>query len=100
MIGGTVGGFFGILGGLIGVMMAWSKTRPMVKGVFIFSTVFGVLILLTGIAAVFLGQPMHVYYPLLLIGVITSTVLGFNYRVLLNRIHDDELRKITAIDSI
>lgn len=98
LIGGIAGTLMGLLGGLIGVMMVRTQTRVVGKYLLIVAFVLSVFVLLGGLAAVLARQPYHVYYPLLLIGLIGSISLGCNFGTIFQRLREDELRKMTSID--
>lgn len=99
LVGGAIGSFLGILGGLIGLAV-WKKSNRMAINVCAIAILFSLIALISGLAAACLGQPFHVFYPLLLVGGIGLTTIGFNSRNLLRRIQDDELNKIRAADSL
>ena len=61
---------------------------------------FGFASLASGLIAIGVGQPFHVYYPLLLIGSIGLSAIGFNFRNLTRQIQADELRRMQAADAI
>jgi hypothetical protein len=98
-VGGGLGSLVGILGGLIGLTTAWGKSRHLTLALFAAGISISGIALVLGIAAIVVRQPWHVYYPLLLVGMIGVTVLGFNLWQLLGRYRSDELRRIVAIDA-
>jgi hypothetical protein len=99
IIGGIFGSLFGMMGGLLGMLMYWSQTRPIVKQIYPIVWGASLVVLILGIVALGLGQPNHVYFPIMMIGFIGSLVLSFNYNNVFRRIEEDELRKMTAIDT-
>jgi hypothetical protein len=99
LYGGIAGGCLGVLGTLIGCLAAWGKMRRLTLVLFTFGLVVGGGALVAGLAAVACRQPWHVYYPLLLVGVIGVGVLGGNLWNLLRRYRADELRRIAAVDA-
>jgi len=78
IIGGVLGGLWGLYGALIGcvggILLPRGKGRKLLKGMLIFGLVMGVLQLLAGIAALCFHQPYHVWYPLVLAGLIIAIV--------------------------
>jgi hypothetical protein len=98
-IGGGLGSALGVLGALIGVFSSRGKLRGFTLSLFGVGLAVGSALLLAGIVAVLGRQPWHVYYPLLLVGVIDVAVLGGNLWMLLGRYRNDELRRITAVDA-
>jgi hypothetical protein len=60
--------------------------------------VAGILLLLAGLLTLILRQPYAVYYPLLLIGLIASLVVGLQIRTLRRRYEQIDLRKMAAAD--
>src|SRR5438105_698474 len=99
LFGGVLGALVGILGGLIGLSTAWSKLQPLTLPLYLVGLAISGVSLLAGIAALCLGQPWHVHYPLLLVGLIGVVVLGFNLWQQFQRFQADELRRITAVDA-
>lgn len=99
LFGGILGSLLGVSGGLIGLSAAWSKLRPLTIALCLIDLALCGLSLLAGVVALSLGQPWHVYYPLLLLGIIGVGVIG---SVLWQQLHNyraDELRRITAVDA-
>lgn len=99
VLGGSVGGTLGIVGAVFGICAGLGVARRFVVGLALAMIVFGAGVLLAGIAAVAGGQPYHVYYPLLLIGIITAVVFGCNYPFIKRRYEQQELQRISALDS-
>ncbi|MBX3321658.1 MAG: hypothetical protein KF757_01570 [Phycisphaeraceae bacterium] len=81
MIGGILGavlgsGFGGIGGGLGGPLAQRGKAKGFVLGMFYTGIGIGVALLIFGIVAIVMGQPMYVVYPFMLIGFILTVVMG------------------------
>jgi len=81
MIGATIGvvlgaGFGGLGGGLGGPLAAVGKAKGLVLGVFGLGLAIGVGLILTGLVALVLGQPWHVWFVFLMPGVVMSVVMG------------------------
>lgn len=98
LVGGGLGGFFGILGAAIGVAASWGKSRRWAILLCCIGLAISGVSLMAAIVALAMRQPYHVYYPLLLVGIIGLGVLGFNLRQINRRFQDDELRRMTAAD--
>ena len=98
--GGYGGGAVGLLGGCIGVaagtLAPKGKGRSAVLGSMAVFAVLGVLSLLTGLTALVFGQPYHVWYPLLLLGVIPAGVMGGLIPVVRRRYAEAEQRRLDA----
>lgn len=98
-----IGAVGGSLVGLVGALIGWLGSRgqaaalvlPLAAGL----AVVGGLILLAGVAALSLGQPYLVWYPLLLGGGILGVVMGANYFRLRGRYREVELRRIRSVDA-
>lgn len=100
LIGGIGGGVFGTLlgvyGGICGVLVARGIGRRVVLTLHLCLLVLGVLMLGTGIVAGVTGQPYHVTYPFVLVGLITTGVMGGLYHVMKKRYQQAEQRKLGA----
>ena len=96
---GCLGGLFGILGGISGSLASRGKGRGLALGTLYSMAALGGLLLLLGLCALSLSQPYHVYYPLLLGGVL-FTALGLGLIPQLKRTFvQAELRKMKAMDA-
>ena len=94
--GGLLGALGGVLGGLAGTLAPKGKGRSFILGAFTFLTLVGVGHFLIGLYAVFTGQPYGIWYPLLLIGVILTVVLGALRPVVRKRYEEADARKMEA----
>ncbi len=95
---GCLGGLFGILGGISGSLVAKGRGRGLAFGTLYTMAALGMLLLMLGLCALSLSQPYHVYYPLLLGGVL-FTALGLGLIPQLKRTFEQaELRKMKAMD--
>ena len=61
--------------------------------------VFGLCSLVAGVVALVLRQPYMVYYPLLLLGIISTAVSTSCIRAFRKRYEEAELRRMSAIDA-
>jgi hypothetical protein len=98
LVGGGMGTLFGILGATIGLAASWGKSRRWAIILCCVGLAISGVSLILSLIALATHQPYHVYYPLLLIGIIGLGVLGFNLRQIIRRFQDDELRRMTAAD--
>lgn len=100
LVGGLVGALCGVLGCMIGLLAAFGKLRNLTMATFGAGLILGAGSLVAGVIAVCLGQPYHVYYPLLLLGLINTIVLGFNLPAISRRFRDAEIRRMQAVDAV
>lgn len=100
LVGGIAGSLFGILGALIGVIAGQPKLRFLLVPLHVVGITFGAISLVIGIVAVSLGQPYHVYYPLLLLGVLPLIILPITLATTTRVRMDGEVRKMKAIDAM
>ena len=102
MIGGIFGTFFGVFGGgILGGMSYWFIQKGLKKlyfSLYSFQLILGLAMLLAGIAAIILKQPYHVWYPLVLSGVLVFGIMGPLYFTIKKRFTDAELNKLQAKD--
>ncbi len=101
MIGGIIGTGIGILGALIGcsgwffVSKGWKKP---VYAMFISVIAISSASLVTGIVALCVKQPYHVWYVFLLFGVIDIIVFGVFLLMARNLFMAREMKKMQAAD--
>ena len=93
---GIFGAVIGIYGALAGTLAPRGKARAIVLGLHTSFLVLGGLALAAGLAALLLGQPYHVWYPLLLGGGIAAAVLGGLLPVVRMRYAEAERRRLAA----
>ncbi|GAB4551890.1 MAG: hypothetical protein Tsb0013_14060 [Phycisphaerales bacterium] len=95
--GAAVGVFFGGVGGpLAGTLAPRGKCKGLVLGYFIAWGVVGVALLVTGIVALAMSQPYHVYFPFLLLGFVTAVLSAGLTPVLNKRYREAEERRMDA----
>ncbi len=99
LVGGVGGSVLGILGGAIGFLASRRRARHVVIALIATGLAAGIFALVAGVVALCLQQPFFVAYPLLLLGGISTIVLGFNAPGILRRFREDEFRKIAALDA-
>jgi hypothetical protein len=90
---GTVGGIYGAVAGTLAQQ---GKARGAVLGFHLGLLTLGAVTLIAGVVALLVSQPYHVYYPLLLIGGITSGVMGGLLPVMRKRYREAEHRHLEA----
>jgi len=101
MVGVAIGvglgaGFGGIGGGLGGPLAAMGKAKGLVLGIFGLGLVIGVGLALTGLVALVMGQPWHVWFVFLLPGVTASLIFGCLLPVIRTQYARAEQRKMDA----
>lgn len=100
LIGGIVGSGVGLLGAAYGVTAGFfapkGKHRTTINAIFWLAIAVGAIGLLTGTIALIDKQPYHVWYPLLLIGVICTAVFIPNHIAVRRRYTQAEHRRFEA----
>ncbi|MEQ9096573.1 MAG: hypothetical protein ACIAS6_00735 [Phycisphaerales bacterium JB060] len=101
MIGAAIGvglgaGFGGLGGGIGGPLAAAGKARGLVLGIFGLGLVLGVGLMLTGLAALILGQPWYVWFVFLLPGLVASVIFGGLLPIIRAQYERAEQRKMDA----
>lgn len=96
-IGGSAVGVVGaVVGGLSGYLVPRGKCKGLVLGLMVAGVCAGLAALVTGIVAVSIDQPYHVWYPLALLGTIPTLVLGPMVPVVMMRYRQAEARRLEA----
>ncbi len=96
-IGGSVLGVIGAcFGSFVGYFAPRGRYRSIAIPLHITLVAFGVITLCTGVTALLLKQPYHVWYPLTLGGFILTVVLGCLLPVVFKRYADADRRKLDA----
>jgi hypothetical protein len=104
MVGGILGSAIGLFGALIGCLcgaylIPRGKGRRLTAGLLWFGIILGVLLLVTGLTALCLGQPYHVWCPFISPGIL-MLILNPVFLAWLPHIYAQvELRKIQALDA-
>lgn len=99
LVGGIGGSVLGILGGVIGFLAGRGKARGLVMALCSLLAGLGAVSLIGGLAALVLGQPYHVWFPLVLLGVIGAGVIGGNIPGIRRRYRERELQQMAAMDA-
>jgi hypothetical protein len=98
-LGAYLGSLIGILAGIVGWIGGKGKARGFVMASLWSLLVFGLCSLVAGVGALVLRQPYMVYYPLLLLGIISTAVSTSCIRAFRKRYEEAELRRMSAIDA-
>ncbi len=98
LVGGILGGSLGVAGALVGLLSGLGRGRRAVMALLGTMIIMGVMLLITGLFAVIMGQGWAVYYPLLLCGVICSAVAGGMMPGIRRKYEELEMRKVGAMD--
>jgi len=99
LLGGLAGAALGICGGLIGVLAGRGKAPGFVMALLSLFTGLGVVALIAGVVALLQHQPYAVFFPLLLLGVLATSICGGMLPVVRRRYAERELRKLEAADA-
>ena len=94
--GAAVGVIVGTLGAVIGICAARGALGRWAVAAVCVAACMGFAIAMVGVGALVLGQPYHVYYPLLLIGGIVSMVCGANIPSMVAMVRAAEQRRMAA----
>lgn len=99
LLGGLTGGLIGCLGAAVGLLGGLGKARGVVMGLLRAMIAFGVAALALGVVALVRAQPYEVFYPPLIVGIVSSTVPLFSLPALRRRYEEVELRRMQALDA-
>jgi hypothetical protein len=98
-IGGLGGSVLGCLGSLLAVLAAKGRCRGFVIWTSVALIAMGITASVVGVAAVVIGQPYGVWFPLELIGVLLLTILPFRLRQYQKGYEDFEMRRMASMDA-
>jgi hypothetical protein len=98
-IGGIGGSVLGCLGSILAVLAAKGRNRGFVVWTSVTLILMGVFSVIVGIAAVAVGQPYAVWFPLLLLGVLLLAILPLRLRQYQRGYEDLELRRMASMDA-
>ena len=102
LIGGIIGGSIGVLGGIWGTMAGLfsrkGKYKKLVLSLAIVLIILGVISLCTGIIALIIRQPYHVWYPFAHSGFLLTVILLPNYFNIKKTYTRSELNKMSTDD--
>ena len=97
-IGGILGPLLGIMGAIVGTLSGMGRGRKVALGICWFTIVFGSVCLAVGLVAVAMSQPYVVYFPLLLIGFLSTVIMSSVLPSTRKRFENAELRRMEAMD--
>jgi len=101
MIGGIIGTALGLTGALIGcscgicVRKGWKKP---IYTIFVLAIAISIILIATGVQAVCIKQPYHVWYSFLLPGFIGTIIFSGIFPVVRKRFTESEMIKMQAKD--
>jgi hypothetical protein len=98
-VGAILGCGVGLLGTFVGLLAGAGVGRRLAVGLSVVGVAIGGVGIAAGVTALALGQPDHVYFPLLLVGAIAALVFGLNLPGLKRRYDQIELRRMAALDA-
>jgi hypothetical protein len=98
-IGGIGGTVLGCLGSVLAVLAAKGRCRGFVITTSIVLIGAGIMVAVAGVAAVMIGQPYGVWFPLLLIGVLLLAIIPFRLRQYQKGYEELEMRRMSAMDA-
>lgn len=98
-LGAILGPLLGIMGAIVGTLSGLGRGRRTAIGICWFSVVFGCICLAAGLIAVGTSQPHVVYFPLLLIGVLSTVIMSSVLPTVRKRFEDAELHRMNAMDA-
>jgi len=98
LTGGIAGALVGSIGALVGVLASIGRARRLVMALLAGLIALGATSLVGGVAALASAQPYSVFYPLLLIGVVSCTVPLGLLPSIRRRYAEIELRMMRAHD--
>jgi hypothetical protein len=99
-IGGIGGAIIGCAAGLLAWLASQGRARAFVLALSKALIAVGAAFTLGGVAALLMGQPYAVWFPLLLVGVLLLLILPYRLRQYEKQYQDLELRKMSAVDAL
>jgi hypothetical protein len=99
LVGGLLGCLMGLMGAVVGTLCSFGRCRTLCLATCWTAIGMGVVCLIAGTIALTQQQPYEVYYPLLLTGVIATSVVGGLIRTVRKRFEEAELRKMASMDA-
>jgi hypothetical protein len=90
----------GCLAGLLGILAGKGKARRFVLTTWKCLFVAGIFFLIAAVIAGATGQPDYIFIPLLLFGILPTTILGALWPLAKKSYDDLEIRRMTSIDTM
>lgn len=97
-LGGVLGPLLGIMGAIVGTLSGLGRGRKVAIGICWFAIALGAVCLVAGLVAVALSQPYVVYFPLVLIGVLSTVIMSSVLPSIRKKFEEVELRRMEAMD--
>lgn len=98
-IGGGLGSLIGILAALVAFLIQKGASPLTLRSILAIELLLGLISTAIGLVALLASQPYHVYYPPLLIGILTCVLVAINEFKLRRHAREIELRKMHAMDA-
>lgn len=98
-IGGIGGPILGLAGGFIGFAAGTGRWRSAVAATLFGMFCIGIISLIVGVIALLLSQPYAVWYPLCLIGGLSTILPPSIWPSIRARYAQDELRRMSSLDA-
>ncbi len=99
IVGALAGTILGLAGAVVGILATRGRNGRLVRSILKVGLGLGTVILVAGTGALAIGQPGHVWAPLLIIGGIAASVSGTLLPAVSKRLAEAELHRIHALDS-
>lgn len=99
LIGGVGGTLIGLCGALIGCLVGMGKARRFVLALTKALIALGIVLTIVGIVAATSKQSWALWYPLVLLGGITTLVCSVNLYPIKRRYDELEIRRMTSMDA-
>lgn len=96
LLGGVLGGVLGCLGGLFGLLAGTGRARGFVTSALKALILVGLMMLALAAVALALGQPSIVWYPPLLLGVLSTAIPLLSFRQVRKRYGGLNSRNLSA----
>lgn len=93
---GLGAGFGGIGGGVGGPLAGMGKAKGLVLGIFAAGLLIGLGLAITGVVALVMSQPYHVWFVFLMPGVAATLIFGFLLPVIRAQYARADQRKVDA----
>jgi hypothetical protein len=99
-IGGIAGTLLGTFGTIQGILAPRGRAKGLIMSLAVIIIAAGITTLLIGLAALTMGQPYGVYYPLILTGGLSALLWGWMLPAMKRRYAEVEMRRMGALDAV